>query len=133
MNNNKCLVTGASGYIGSRLVRRLIDKGYEPAVVLRPTSSLKHLQEIGVNTITRFDYKDDVGSLKGAVKFSNAVFHLATSNTFERRIDIIDDMLNAKVRFGTHILEAMHSFSDGGGICRDGYYLAIFFYAVFWL
>jgi nucleoside-diphosphate-sugar epimerase len=114
MHKNRCLVTGASGYIGSRLVRRLIGKGYQPAVVLRPTSSLKHLQEIGVDNIIRFDYKGDVESLKEAVQFSNTVFHLATSNTFERQTDTVDDMLNARVRFGMHILEAMHN--GGGGI-----------------
>lgn len=36
----KVLVTGATGFIGSNLVRKLYDKGYEVYVLLRPNSTL---------------------------------------------------------------------------------------------
>jgi len=114
MSGKTCLVTGASGYIGSRLVRRLIDRGYQPAVILRPSSSLKHLQEIGIHDVTRFDYLGSIESLKDAIEYSNIVFHLATANSYDHRIDTVDDMLDAKVRFGMHILEALRTFSVSG-------------------
>ena len=72
---NKTLVTGATGFIGSRLVRRLLAEGRDVTIFRRPSSSLKNLADFRVDDI--------VGDLNSASDWSNAldgcqsVFHLA--------------------------------------------------------
>ena len=44
----KVLVTGASGFVGSRLVRALVDRGETVRVLVRPGSSLKGLRDLPV-------------------------------------------------------------------------------------
>lgn len=75
----RCLVTGASGHLGSRLVQRLIEGGQEVVSLVRPQSDLWRLREvIDRIRIVRGDLSDysSVGNqiLEGAPE---VVFHLA--------------------------------------------------------
>lgn len=45
------LITGASGFVGSFLVERALELGYEPWAAMRKTSSKKYLQKPGTNFI----------------------------------------------------------------------------------
>jgi dihydroflavonol-4-reductase len=45
----KALVTGASGFIGSRLVRQLVERGDDVRVLVRPTASTAHLKGLPVD------------------------------------------------------------------------------------
>ena len=47
----KILITGASGFVGSFLVERALELGYEPWAAMRKTSSKKYLQKPGTNFI----------------------------------------------------------------------------------
>lgn len=42
------LVTGASGFVGSAVVRLLVHKGHRVRALVRPTSRIAHLRELGV-------------------------------------------------------------------------------------
>ncbi len=44
----RCLVTGASGFIGARLTQRLLDAGYEVRCLVRATSDLATLERLDV-------------------------------------------------------------------------------------
>src|SRR5262249_37290639 len=44
----KALVTGASGFIGSRLVRQLVERGDDVKVLIRPTASRKMLKGLPI-------------------------------------------------------------------------------------
>ncbi len=75
----RILLTGATGYIGSALVRRLAHDGHELRALVRPTSRIGELEELGVATFT-----GDVGdpetkrsSLREAMSGCDWVLHLA--------------------------------------------------------
>ncbi len=71
------LVTGASGFIGRRLVRRLIERQSRAFCLVRANSRVEELQAIGANLIT--GDVTDRGSIDRALEQSRAgtVFHLA--------------------------------------------------------
>ena len=50
----KAFVTGASGFIGSYLVKALVDKGHEVLCLKRPTSKLDAFEEY-INKVKWYD------------------------------------------------------------------------------
>jgi nucleoside-diphosphate-sugar epimerase len=87
LNNEDCwanrsvLITGATGFIGANLVRKLIDLGAKVNVLIRPSSSIWRLndclQQINILRGDLNSFKD----LAYAVEASNpdVIFHLATA------------------------------------------------------
>ena len=71
------LVTGASGFIGGHLVRRLIARGCRVSCLVRATSRVDELRAAGAELIA-CDIADRAGVAR-AIASSNArvVFHLA--------------------------------------------------------
>lgn len=71
----RVLVTGATGFIGSRLARALVARGDEVTALVRPTSDRSKLEPLGV----RFAEGNvtDPGSLRGPAAAAQVVFHLA--------------------------------------------------------
>ncbi len=71
----KVIVTGANGFLGTHLCKKLIERGYEVSVLVREKSDLSDLKNIKVN----YFYGDvtDIVSLKNSFKGHDYVFHLA--------------------------------------------------------
>lgn len=71
------LVTGASGFIGGRLVRRLIERGCQVSCLARATSHLDELRSVGAHLVT--GDVTDRASVDRALAESQAgtVFHVA--------------------------------------------------------
>ncbi len=71
------LVTGASGFIGHHLVRRLIELGYHVSCLVRATSCIDELRSVGAKFVT--GDVTDCASIRRALAESQAgiVFHLA--------------------------------------------------------
>ena len=42
----KALVTGANGFVGSAVLRHLVDAGHEVRVLLRPTSDRRNIEDV---------------------------------------------------------------------------------------
>jgi dihydroflavonol-4-reductase len=71
----KTLITGANGFIGSAVMRQLLEKGHDVRVVVRPGSDRRNLEGIPVEVVE--GNLQDKLSLKQAVNGCNAVFHIA--------------------------------------------------------
>jgi len=69
------LVTGASGFVGAAVARRLAAAGHEIRVLLRGSSNRRNLAELDCQTVEG-DLADP-SSLAAAVAGCDAVFHVA--------------------------------------------------------
>ena len=69
------LVTGATGFVGSAIVRCLLDDGYDVRVLVRPSSDLRNLKNIPVDVV-HGDLKDPL-SVKKAMEGCEVLFHVA--------------------------------------------------------
>lgn len=83
----KILVTGGSGFIGSRLIPLLIEKGHEVRVLARKSSNLNHLNTFKFERING-DVNDEK-SLYDAVKNCEIIYHLAGAITAGTEKDYI--------------------------------------------
>lgn len=71
----KILVTGANGFIGSNLVKRLLTDGNEVRSLVRETSDLKFLD--GVNTKIFYGDIGNLSSIEKALDGVSKVYHVA--------------------------------------------------------
>jgi UDP-glucose 4-epimerase len=94
----RCLVTGASGHLGSYLTRRLLDCGEEVAVLVRPESDLWRLEGVLERVrLIRADLRDIVAASEEIhVLGPDTVFHCAwagvTSDTRNRADHLVGNV-----------------------------------------
>src|SRR5262245_18596114 len=68
------LITGATGFVGSHIVRQLLARGDDVRVLVRPASPLGHLADLDVEVI-RGDLRD-AGAVRTAVRGVRRIFHV---------------------------------------------------------
>jgi nucleoside-diphosphate-sugar epimerase len=104
----RALITGASGYIGSRLAQRLVACGWDVHVLVRASSHLGLLAPV-LQSITVHRIGDDADELSEAMRRAapDAVFHLAAVYVAEHRASDITALVEANLLFSTRLLEAM--------------------------
>ncbi len=73
------LVTGASGFLGGRLVQMLAARGEEVTILARGGSVLQHLEGFRHRVIR--GSLTDVPALRGAVQGATSIFHCAACST----------------------------------------------------
>ncbi len=109
---NKCkqraaLVTGATGFVGSHLARRLVREGWQVHILSRAGSRLPDAAEFAQVTNHVHD-----GSTEGMVRCvaqaqPDVVFHLASLFLSQHTTKDIDALIQSNVLFGNQLLEAM--------------------------
>ena len=72
---SKVLVTGANGFLGSWLCRRLIDQGHHVCAIVRKNSDLSELKNLKIDY--RIGDVTDLHSLVDGFQGIDSVFHLA--------------------------------------------------------
>ena len=104
----KCLVTGASGFVGSRLCRHLVDDGWDVVVFVVPGVPLDQLNALE-GRIRVEPIPDETGLFIEIFKHEqfDIVFHLASIFLSEHKPDQIVPMIQANLTFGCQVLEAM--------------------------
>jgi nucleoside-diphosphate-sugar epimerase len=100
-------VTGAAGFIGANLVRRLLDAGHDPIVVCRPGEEPWRLAEVlGQLEVTEADLEDVDRTTDIAVSAKpDVIFHLAAHGAYSWQQDL-SRMLAVNVRATEALLQA---------------------------
>jgi nucleoside-diphosphate-sugar epimerase len=121
----RALVTGGTGFLGSHLVERLLERKYEVRVLARKTSNLTHLKTTKAEIV--FGDVEDYESLRPAVKGVDVVYHAAARVTpgwgawkrFESAIvKGTDNMLKASVEAGVPRFLHVSTGSVHGKLCE---------------
>ena len=106
----KILVTGAAGFIGSHLTRRLIEDGFQVAITQRKDSSAWRIRDILDNvTVCTVDLKNtqDIQAAVGQFK-PDVIFHLAAYYAVEHKPAEIPLIIDTNVLGTMNLLEAAY-------------------------
>src|SRR5260370_3850736 len=108
----KFLVTGADGFVGSHVVRQLVDAGHDGIAVGRNPAKAQEMTRLGV-TIARGDVTDKE-SMREPMRGTDGVFHIAGWY----KVGVKDKSDGAKVNIdGTrNVLELMKELSIQKGV-----------------
>jgi dihydroflavonol-4-reductase len=99
----KVLITGANGFLGAWLTRRLLEEGYSVSVLLRQKSNHLELEGLPVQKI--WGDVTDLESLLVAFKGQQVIFHLAGVIAYSNRDRALMERVNVQ---GTqNVLQAM--------------------------
>lgn len=102
------IITGATGFVGSHVARRLVADGWDVHVIVRPESELYLLRDI----VEKISLHRHDGSTDGMFQiFETAgpdiVFHLASLFLAQHKPKDIVPMTQSNITFATQLVEAM--------------------------
>jgi nucleoside-diphosphate-sugar epimerase/predicted dehydrogenase len=115
----RVFVTGASGFLGSHLVERLIRQGAAVRALVRPTSQVGHLRGLDIDWVD--GDLSDVEKLKRGMEGCDVVYHCAAATNGSW-----SDYLESTVRGTDRVLEA----SAALGVRRFVYISSLSVYGV---
>lgn len=103
------LVTGATGFIGSHLVRGLVREGWEVHAVVRVDSRLPDSPEFERVTVHTYDGSTDCLMACMAQTKPDVVFHLASLFLSQHAPKDVEPLVRSNVLFGNQLLEVMRA------------------------
>lgn len=105
---NKCVMTGATGYIGSHVLKYLLSKGWVIHVIADPKFGYANIEDV-LPQIDVFEYDGNILSLCNYFKRvkPDVVFHLAAAVITNYKPEQVPVLIQSNVQFGAEILEAM--------------------------
>jgi len=86
---NKFLLTGASGFIGSVLLRKLLDQGHDVHLILREQSNTWRIDDLLKNVTVHQSDLSNLNELKKIIQISKpeVIYHLATNGAYSYQKD----------------------------------------------
>lgn len=101
------LITGATGFVGSHLARRLVLEGWRVHIVSRVDSLLPKAEEFAY--VTNHVYDGSTECLVNCVALvkPDVVFHLASLFLSQHETKDINTLIESNLLFGNQLLEAM--------------------------
>lgn len=108
MKKNSILVTGASGFVGSHLVRRLVKENKNVTIFVRKTSDLKRIKDIySFLSIIEADLLDKEKLYKIVTEIRpKIIFHLANIGLYGGQEPSSKDVINVNLLGTTNLVEA---------------------------
>lgn len=108
LSQKRVLVTGATGFIGSNLVHRLLAQGCDVHIVTRANSDLQVLDTV-LNTITVHRHDGTSSGMVEVLAKANPkiIFHLASLFLAQHKSTDIEALISANLLFSTQLVEAM--------------------------
>lgn len=108
MTKPSCILTGATGYIGSRVVKHLLSEGWRVSVIVKPTSALDNIEEV-VDKVRVCEYDGRIDTLIAFFDEMQAevVMHLAAAAIIDHSPKQVKVLVDSNVGFGAEVLEAM--------------------------
>lgn len=106
--NNKIVITGATGFVGSNLTTFFLKRNYEVYLIIRPNSDLSNI-DIKSSKLNVFKYDENLSNLISFFKEVNpkCTFHLASNFIAEHQSPDINSLVSSNITFGLQLLEAM--------------------------
>lgn len=105
---SKAIVTGATGYIGSHVVKHLLNQGWQVGIISQPEFGYGNVEEIK-QCLEIFEYDGNIDKLINYFKKADAdvVMHLAAAVITNYKPEQIPTLITSNICFGTQVLEAM--------------------------
>ena len=115
-------MTGATGYIGSHVLKYLLSKGWEIHIIADPKFGYANIEDI-LSQIDVFEYDGNIFSLCDYFKTvkPDVVYHLAAAVITNYKPEQVPILIQSNIQFGAEILEAMKS-SDSKLLVSTGSY-----------
>jgi nucleoside-diphosphate-sugar epimerase len=102
------LVTGATGFVGSHIVRRLLADGWNVHVIALPVDNFALLRNV-LDSITVHTHDGSTGNMHTIIDKAKPViaFHLASIFIAQHEQKDISPLITSNVLFGTQIVDAL--------------------------
>lgn len=106
--SRRAVITGATGFIGSNVVKKLVEDGWHLSIITRDKSAYDQLRGIE-KQISIFIYDGTVERMIEIVAIAkpDIVLHIASLFLADHKSNDIDALIQSNILFGTHLLEAM--------------------------
>jgi nucleoside-diphosphate-sugar epimerase len=108
MKSQTALVTGATGFVGSHLVRRLLAENWKVSIIIRPQSKLEVLKDCQehLNILEHDGTTHHMMKIIGSLNL-DVIFHLASLFLAEHHPRDIQPLIQSNIMFGVQLVEAM--------------------------
>lgn len=106
----KALITGATGFVGAHVARRLVHAGWSVDAVTRASSDWRRAAPL-LSSVRRLDYDGSAAGLSRLVARSrpDIAVHLASYFVAEHKTEDVDRLVASNILFGAQLLEALAS------------------------
>ena len=94
----KILITGANGFVGSNLVKRLVEDEINTEVIIRSQSNINSLNDVQ-NKIIKYVHDGTSECMKRIFKESkpDVVCHLAGISSYDHSLDDIEPIIKSNI------------------------------------